>query len=125
MKKLLIIEQEAVILEILIQRFTADGWTIASCSDGKTAIGYMDSFCPTILLTNILIPFYSGMELLQIARSKPQPIEVVILALIVDDAVKAQCFEMGAAVYLTKPFDLENLLQEVNQVYHQLVHPQD
>jgi len=76
----------------------------------------MNSFQPNILLTNILIPFYSGIELLQAARAKTNPIEVVILALLIDDAVKKQCFDMGAVAYLTKPFDLEILLQEVNEV---------
>ena len=116
MKKLLIVEQEAVILEILNQRFLADGWTIAACSDGQSAMELMDSFCPDVLLTNILIPFYSGIELLQTARAKSNPIEVVMLALLIDDAVKKQCFEMGAAAYLTKPFDLEILLQELNEI---------
>jgi two-component system, OmpR family, response regulator VicR len=125
MKKLLIVEQEAVILEILNQRFLADGWTIATCSDGKSALELMDSFSPQILLTNILIPFYSGIELLQIARSKNHPIKVVILALLVDETVKAQCYEMGSAAYLTKPFDLEDLLQTVNTIYHQQEQLQD
>jgi DNA-binding response OmpR family regulator len=116
MKKLLIVEQEAVILEILDHRFSADGWTTTCCSDGKTAMALMNSFQPNILLTNILIPFYSGIELLQAARAKTNPIEVVILALLIDDAVKKQCFDMGAVAYLTKPFDLEILLQEVNEV---------
>jgi DNA-binding response OmpR family regulator len=116
MKKLLIVEQEAVILEILNQRFLADGWTTACCSDGKTAMELMDSFQPNLMLTNILIPFYSGIELLQAARAKSTPIEVVMLALLIDDAVKKQCFEMGAAAYLTKPFDLEIVLQELNKI---------
>lgn len=116
MKKLLIVEQEAVILEILNQRFLADGWTTVCCSDGKTAMELMDSFQPDLMLTNILIPFYSGIELLQAARAKSTPIEVVMLALLIDDAVKKQCFEMGAAAYLTKPFDLEIVLQELNKI---------
>ena len=116
MKKLLIVEQEAVILEILNQRFSADGWTTVCCSDGKSAMELMDSFCPQVLLTNILIPFYSGIELLQSAKSKPFTIEVVVLALLVDNAVKTQCYEMGAAAYFTKPFDLEELLATVNQL---------
>ena len=125
MRKLLIVEQEAVILEILNQRFTADGWTTACCSDGKTAIALMDSFCPQVLVTNILIPFYSGIELLQTARAKSKPIEVVMLALLVDDAVKNQCFQMGAAAYLTKPFDLEELLETVNDVHQKQALDQD
>jgi two-component system, OmpR family, response regulator VicR len=116
MKKLLIVEQEAVILEILNQRFLADGWTTVCCSDGKTAMELMDSFQPNLMLTNILIPFYSGIELLQAARAKSTPIEVVMLALLIDDAVKKQCFEIGAAAYLTKPFDLEIVLQELNKI---------
>lgn len=116
MKKLLIVEQEAVILEILDHCFTANGWVTAGCSDGKKAMELMDSFQPDLMLTNILIPFYSGIELLQAARAKSNPIEVVMLALLIDDAVKNQCFEMGAAAYLTKPFDLEILLQELNEI---------
>ncbi len=116
MKKLLIVEQEAVILEILNHCFTANGWVTAGCSDGKQAMELMNSFQPDLLLTNILIPFYSGIELLQAARTKPNPIEVVILALLIDDAVKKQCYEIGAAAYLTKPFDLEILLQELNEI---------
>ena len=84
MKKLLIVEQEAVILEILNHCFTANGWVTAGCSDGKQAMELMNSFQPDLLLTNILIPFYSGIELLQAARTKPNPIEVVILALLID-----------------------------------------
>lgn len=116
MKKLLIVEQEAVILEILDHCFSANGWVAAGCSDGKKAMELMDSFQPDLMLTNILIPFYSGIELLQAARAKSNPIEVVMLALLIDDAVKKQCYEMGAAAYLTKPFDLESLLHKVNEV---------
>jgi DNA-binding response OmpR family regulator len=125
MKKLLIVEQEAVILEILNRRFSADGWTTACCSDGKSAMELMDSFGPQVLLTNILIPYYSGIELLQSARSHTYHIDVVVLALLVDDAVKTQCYDMGAAAYLTKPFDLEELLQTVNAVYQQQPQQQD
>lgn len=116
MKKLLIVEQEAVILEILDHCFSANGWVTAGCSDGKKAMELMDSFQPDVMLTNILIPFYSGIELLQAARDKSKPIEVVILALLIDDAVKKQCFEMGVAAYFTKPFDLEILLHELNGI---------
>jgi len=55
----------------------------------QKAMELLDSFQPDILLTNILIPFYSGIELLQAAKAKTNSIEVVILALLVDDAIKA------------------------------------
>ncbi len=116
MKKLLIVEQEAVILEILDHCFSANGWVTAGCSDGKKAMELIDSFQPDLMLTNILIPFFSGIELLQEAKSKNHPIEVVILALLIDEGVQKQCYEMGAAAYLTKPFDLESLLLKVNEV---------
>ncbi len=60
MKKLLIVEQEAVILEILDHCFSANGWVTAGCSDGKKAMELMDSFQPDLMLTNILIPDYTG-----------------------------------------------------------------
>ncbi|MEI6264328.1 MAG: response regulator [Sphingobacteriia bacterium] len=110
MNKLLIVEQEPILLAIVEKRLKAEGWETAACGDGKTARELIESFQPDMLITNLLIPFYSGKEVIAYALEKIPGIYIIIVALFQQEDAKEAYLEMGAQAYFSKPFDLEELV---------------
>ena len=110
MNKLLIVEQEPILMAIVEKRLKAEGWETAACGDGKTARELIDSFQPDMLMTNLLIPFYSGKEVIAYALEKYPAMFIVIVALFQQEDTKDDLLQMGAHAFFSKPFDLEELV---------------
>ncbi len=110
MNKVLIVEQEPILLAIIEKRLQTEGWETAACEDGKTARELIDSFQPDMLITNLLIPFYSGKEVMVYAMGKIQKICIIIVGLFQQNEAKESLLQMGAQMYFSKPFDLEELV---------------
>ncbi|TAH09555.1 MAG: response regulator [Sphingobacteriia bacterium] len=110
MNKVLIVEQEPILMAIVEKRLLAEGWETAACGDGKTARELIDSFQPDMLITNLLIPFYSGKEVIAYALEKLPKLFIIIVALFQQEDAKEEHLEMGVHTYYSKPFDLEELV---------------
>lgn len=113
MKKVLIVEQEPILLAIVEKRLKAEGWETATCGDGKMARELIDSFQPTMLITNLLIPFYSGKEVVAYAFEKLPKVFVIIVALFQQEDAKDALLQMGVHAYFSKPFNLEELVSYI------------
>jgi DNA-binding response OmpR family regulator len=110
MNRVLIVEQEPILLAIIVKRLEAEGWETAACEDGKSARDLIDSFQPDMLITNLLIPFYSGKEVMVYALEKIPSIYIIIVGLFQQEDAKESLLQMGAHKYFSKPFDLEELI---------------
>lgn len=113
MHKILIVEQEPILLAIIQKRLEAEGWETAGCADGKMARDLIVSFQPNLLITNLLIPFYSGKEVMVYALEKIKNIYIIIIGLFQQNEAKASLLEMGAKKYFSKPFDIEELINHI------------
>ena len=110
--KVLIVEDETDILNTLLFSFRHEGFSCESAQTGPDALIAASQFVPDLVLLDLNIPGLDGMEVCLRLKNDPKTAKVKVLMLTAraqrDD--KFLGAEVGADAYVTKPFDLENVI---------------
>lgn len=113
--KILIVDDEESIRDILSRKLQSEGFDLQTAADGKEALWklFMGDF--DLVLMDIKMPGLSGMETLpRIITDHPDACVVMITA-VADIQTAVQAMKLGALDYLTKPFNLDDLLIRVER----------
>ncbi|HSA84059.1 MAG TPA: response regulator [Patescibacteria group bacterium] len=81
MNKVLLIEDDALLLSMYQDKFVHEGFTVETATDGETGINKMRLFQPDIVLLDLLLPEQSGFDVLKFAKQDPQLQNVPIIIL--------------------------------------------
>jgi len=110
---ILIVEDEAGIVNFLKQGLEEEGYQITTASDGKTALQYIDKYNYDLYLLDWMVPHVSGLELCMYIRTTDS--QVPILFLTAKDTVSetVEALRKGANDYIKKPFSFEELLERI------------
>ncbi len=116
--KVLIVDDEphiALALEFLMQK---EGYTVTKAYDGEAAIEVMDSFFPDIVLLDVMMPGIDGFEVAKTIRSNPsyEHTRIIFLTAKGTSSDKIKGYTSGGEVYITKPFDNDELINIINEV---------
>lgn len=110
MKRILVVEDNKLILETIAQSLSREGYEIIKAMDGKECLKLLDDNNFDLLITDLYMPFINGLELLSILQEqgrKTMPVLVLSAGGNEDNVLKA--FEMGADDFMIKPFSLSEL----------------
>ena len=115
MAKILIVDDELSIVDVLRTLLKKNGYTITTASDGAEALKLLEEQVFDLLITDIRLPEIDGITLLKHARELQSHLAVIVMTAYakVDSAVEAM--KMGAFDYVTKPFKFEELLLTVHR----------
>jgi two-component system, OmpR family, response regulator len=115
MKKILIVDDEKKIVEIIKAYLEREGFQILTAFDGRTALDLALNQHPDLIVLDLMLPEISGWDVCRRIRKES---EVPIIMLTARDEVteKIVGLEMGADDYLTKPFDPKELVSRVRAV---------
>lgn len=118
MSRVLIVDDENSIRSTLCAFLRNDGYMCDTAADGIAALDLLAECTYEIVVTDIIMPRYSGMELLAWIRSRSPATQVIIMTgePTVDTAVIA--VRNGATDYLVKPINKESLLRVVGRAAH-------
>ena len=119
MLKILIAEDEEPIANLIKMNLRRAGYQCTWASDGEKAADFMDREKFDLLLLDVMLPGISGYELMDYARALELP--VIFLTALGSTENKVKGLKMGADDYLTKPFEIVELLARVEAVlrrYH-------
>ncbi|MBP5444713.1 MAG: response regulator transcription factor [Acholeplasmatales bacterium] len=110
------VEDDKDISKIINRTLTKQGYIVSSFENGTDFIKEFNQNKPDMVLLDMMLPDYSGAELLQMIRNNPSndDIQVIIISangLITD---KIDGLDLGADDYIAKPFDLLELVARVN-----------
>ncbi|MFN2224068.1 MAG: response regulator [Candidatus Promineifilaceae bacterium] len=111
-RKVLVVEDEAVLLETLAYNLTRQGYTVGQATTGPQALEVAQDEQPDLVVLDIMLPGIDGFEVCRILR---QETSVPILMLTARDDVvdKIVGLEVGADDYMTKPFSMREFLARV------------
>lgn len=91
-------------------KFRKEGFTVICCDDGKVGLEKLRSELPDIVLTDLMLPYVSGLEIVMAAKAiSEKNIHVIILSSMGQEHIVEEAFELGADDYVTKPFSLSEL----------------
>jgi phosphate regulon transcriptional regulator PhoB len=117
-KKVLIVDDEKDIAELIIYNLKKEGFAADSAPDGETALEKMKKGNYDLVILDLMLPGLQGIELCRILRNDPatSSLPVIMLTAKGDEVDKVLGLEMGADDYITKPFSPRELVARVNAV---------
>ena len=114
-RKALIIEDDGNIAELLRLYLERDGFEVAHAADGGKGVELARSFEPDLVLLDIMLPVKDGWQVCREIRSFSKT-SIVMLTAKGETTDKVAGLEMGADDYITKPFEVKELLARVHAV---------
>ena len=115
---MLVVDDDPVILKLLEVNFEMEGFTVLVARDGEEGIDVARADQPDLIVSDIMMPKVSGLELVTALKGDPTTSEIPIILL----SAKAQSadvkagMEAGADDYVTKPFEPLDLVDRVNRL---------
>ena len=114
-KKALVVEDDGNIAELLRLYLEKDGFEVCRAADGGEGVRLFGSFAPDIVLLDIMLPVMDGWGVLREIR-KDSRTPVIMLTAKSETPDKVSGLEMGADDYVTKPFEVKELLARIHAV---------
>lgn len=114
--KVLIVDDEQEICELISKWLTPRGFVCASASTGEAAVKLMEKNSFDLLITDIMMPGMSGMDLLAFVKSRFPEVAVIMVTGIDDEETAVMTFDLGAWGYIVKPFEYHDVILNVSNV---------
>lgn len=113
--RILLVEDDPSISEILQHNLEREGYEVMAVSDGQAAIHRARSLSPDLVILDLMIPVIDGLEVCRQLRSDPrtQEIRVLMLTAKSEETDEVVGFNMGADDYVTKPFRIKPLMERI------------
>ncbi|HLO13140.1 MAG TPA: response regulator YycF [Pseudoneobacillus sp.] len=112
MKKILVVDDEKPIADILQFNLKKEGYEVVCAYDGNEALRRVEDFQPDLILLDIMLPQRDGMEVCREVRKKYE-IPIIMLTAKDSEIDKVLGLELGADDYVTKPFSTRELIARV------------
>jgi len=121
--KILVIDDDEDILELLIYNLKKENYEVESASNGLEGVEKAKTFLPDLILMDIMMPILDGIEAGKIIKTteKLKHIHVVYLTARSEEYSEIAAFEIGADDYLTKPIKPRALLSRINAYFRKEV----
>ena len=121
-KKILVIDDEEHILELLKINLEFSGYDTYVYDTGKDALEIIEKTNPDLILLDLMLPEIDGIEICKRIRRNPKfnKIKLLILSAKSDEIDKILCLEIGADDYITKPFSLRELLARIKAIFRRV-----
>ena len=118
MTTVLVVEDDDAIARLLNLQLSTEGYTVRSASDGTAALKAIAADPPDVLLLDVMMPDMDGWSVLrQVRRDEATAhLRVVMLTSRVMPADEIRGRNLGADAYMTKPYQLDTLLETLRQV---------
>jgi DNA-binding response OmpR family regulator len=113
--RILIVEDDNALAQIIADNLRYEGYEPSVASDGDAAIGQLRTFQPDLVLLDLMLPKRSGFEICSVIAQRGR-VPVIIVSARVLQVDKIRGLKLGADDYLTKPFELEELLARIQAV---------
>ncbi|MBE7044346.1 MAG: response regulator transcription factor [Ruminococcaceae bacterium] len=111
-RKILVIEDEQTIVDILKFNLQKEGYEVIEALDGMTGLEYALSEKPDLILLDVMLPRMDGFEVCRHVREKSM-VPIIMLTAREEEVDKVLGLELGADDYMTKPFSIRELTARV------------
>jgi DNA-binding response OmpR family regulator len=114
-KRILVVEDDVPLARVLCDNLGFDGFEVDWACDGNQALDHARARPPDLILLDLMLPGHDGFELFGLLR-QGGPTPIIVLTARGQKADKLKGLRLGADDYVTKPFDLDELLARVAAV---------
>ena len=118
-KKILVVDDEERIVDIIKAYLEKDGFTVITAYDGRSALDLARGQSPDLILLDLMLPEVSGWDVCRELR-KESDVPIIMLTARDDITDKIIGLELGADDYVTKPFDPKEVLSRARAVLRRI-----
>ena len=108
-EKILIVDDDKYINDMLTEALNEEGYKVSKAYSGTEALLFLEKYRPDLVLLDLMLPGLSGEELL----TQIEDIPVIVVSAKTDSADKVSLLLNGAEDYITKPFNMEELMARI------------
>lgn len=124
-RKIVLAEDNSTLSLLLKFRLEREGHELLMAKDGKMAIELIESHNPDLILTDIMMPFISGLEVISHVRNKLEnQVPIIVFSSAGQEEMVLKAFSLGANDFMGKPFSPNELVIRVNRLLVQNHQPQ-
>lgn len=118
--KLLLAEDDAMLAALLKFRLEKEGYDVILCTDGKEMKEHLKLGLPDVIVTDIMMPYFSGIELVDYVRKElASNVPIIIISAAGNEQNVLSAFDLGANDFLSKPVSPSELVvrleREINK----------
>ena len=114
--RILVVDDEVSARTALADLLRDEGYDVETAADAFKALGKVEAFAPRVVITDLQMPGMDGIELMKSVRSGDDPAAVIVMTAFADVETAVRAMHAGAADYLTKPLNFDELLVVVKRV---------
>lgn len=117
-KSILLVDDDPAIRKILSLSLEMEGFVIYQASNGEEALEAIDSTIPDLVILDVMMPKMNGFEVLKNVRASPKTEDLPVVMLTARSSQEDvwEGWREGVDYYMTKPFDIEELLRFVERI---------
>lgn len=113
-KKVLLADDDQLLASLLNHRLSRAGYDVTHNIDGKQVKEYLKTNQPDIIVSDIMMPYFSGIELIDYVRNEIQSkVPIIIISSAGNEENVLSAFELGANDFISKPVSPSELLVRV------------
>lgn len=118
MYKVLIVDDEEDIADLLTYNLVREGFAAIAAHDGETALRMIKKEKPNLVLLDLMLPGMNGLDVCKSVRRNPEAARLPIIMLTAksDEIDKVTGLELGADDYMTKPFGVKELIARIRSI---------
>ena len=122
MTKILFLEDEPTIQDVLAEYMKLQQYDVTTVEDGETAVGLLEASVFDLAVLDIMVPKKSGLEVLEYIRSHRPEMAVIMLTAINDEPTQVKAFNLYADDYVIKPVSPLILLKRMETILRRTRH---
>ncbi len=111
-ERVLVVDDEAQITRVLRTALSAQGYDVRAANEPEEALHIFEDWAPDLLITDLMMPGMTGIDLCRAIRKKSQ-VPILVLSVRDQERSKVEALDAGADDYVTKPFSVQELLARV------------
>lgn len=114
-RKILVIEDNPMVVKSLEFKLKKDGYEVVVAEDGRTAMKLLSEDHFDLILTDLMLPFISGNEIIEFIKTEYPNIPVIVLSTSTQEDIITEAFTLGVDDFITKPFSPNELSLRVKR----------
>jgi two-component system KDP operon response regulator KdpE len=111
-RNILVVDDEPQITRVLKTTLSSHGYGIRTAADGEQALQELKGWSPDLVITDLRMPNVGGLELCRAIRAESR-VPIIVLSVKGEESIKVEALDAGADDYVTKPFNINELLARV------------